>query len=96
MRIPSSFHSTDARSKPAIASATLAPVEASIGRIGRKISKPTARSAASPSVERDLRRARQVARQHQRAPRERAGDAGRLGDRVGHQPGERALAQLAR
>src|SRR5919198_419775 len=50
MRIPSSFHSTDARSKPVKASATLSAVEASIGRIGRKISKPTSRSPASPSA----------------------------------------------
>ena len=50
MRIPSSFHSTEARSKLATASATLSAVEASIGRIGRKSSKPTSRSPSSPSV----------------------------------------------
>ena len=50
MRIPSSLNSTDARSNPASASVTFAPVEASIGRIGRKISNPTARSPASPPV----------------------------------------------
>ena len=49
IRIPSSFHSTEARSKPATASATLAAVEASIGRTGRKSSKPTSRSPSSPS-----------------------------------------------
>jgi hypothetical protein len=50
MRIPSSFHSTEARSKLETASATLSAVEASIGKIGRKSSKPTARSPCSPSL----------------------------------------------
>ena len=50
MRIPSSFHSTDERSKPSTASATLSAVEASIGRIGRKISRPTSRRPSSPLV----------------------------------------------
>jgi ATP-dependent DNA ligase len=50
MRMPSSFHSTEARSKPATASTTLSAVEASIGRTGRKSSKPTARRPSSPSV----------------------------------------------
>ena len=48
--MPSSFHSTDARSKLATASDTSAAVEASIGRIGRKISNPTAPSPSSPCV----------------------------------------------
>ena len=50
MRMPSSFHSTDERSKPSTASPALAAVEASIGRIGRKISRPTSRSPSSPLV----------------------------------------------
>lgn len=50
MRIPSSLYSTEARSKPDIASSTLAPVAASIGKIGLKISNPTSRSPASPSI----------------------------------------------
>jgi hypothetical protein len=50
MRIPSSFHSTDASSKLATASHVLSADEASIGRIGRKISKPTLPSPSSPSV----------------------------------------------
>ena len=37
-------------SNPSSASVTFTPVEASIGRIGRKISKPTARRPASPLV----------------------------------------------
>ena len=95
MRIPSSFHSTDARSKPATASATLSAVDASIGRIGRKSSKPTAAKPLLALGHRDLGRARQIAREHQRAPRELAGDAGGLRDRVDHQPRERALPQPA-
>ena len=50
IRIPSSFHSTEARSKLSTASAGLAAVEASIGKIGRNSSKPTSRSPSSPSV----------------------------------------------
>ena len=50
MRIPSSLYSTEARSNPSSASVTFAPVEASIGWIGRKISNPTACSPASPPV----------------------------------------------
>ena len=50
MRMPSSFHSTDARSKLETASATLSAVEASIGKIGRKSSKPTSRSPSSPPL----------------------------------------------
>ena len=50
IRIPSSFHSTDERAKLAIPSPTPPAVEASIGRIGLKSSKPTARSPSSPSV----------------------------------------------
>ena len=50
MRIPSSLYSTDARSNPDIASSTVAPVAASIGKIGRKISNPTPRRPASPSM----------------------------------------------
>ena len=50
MRIPSSFHSTDERSKPSTASPALAAVEASIGKIGRKISRPTSRRPSSPLV----------------------------------------------
>ena len=50
IRIPSSFHSTDDRSKLSTASATLSAVEASIGRTGRKISSPSARSPSSPWV----------------------------------------------
>ena len=37
----------------------------------------------------------EIAREHQRAARERARHGGRLRDRVDHQPGERALPQLA-
>ena len=96
IRIPSSFHSTEDSSKPDIASATSAPVEASIGRIGRKISNPIARSPASPSVIAISRHPREIARQHQRAARELAADAGGLGHRVGHHPGQRALPELAR
>ena len=50
MRIPSSLYSTEARSNPSSASVTLAPVEASIGWIGRNSSNPTAFSPASPPV----------------------------------------------
>jgi hypothetical protein len=50
MRIPSSFHSTDARSKLATASPTLSAVEASIGSTGWNSSKPTPRSPSSPCV----------------------------------------------
>ena len=37
----------------------------------------------------------QVAAQHRRAPDGRGGNAGGLGDGVGHHPGQRALPQLA-
>jgi hypothetical protein len=47
-RMPSSFHSTDAHSNPENASVRVAPVDASIGRIGRKSSKPTSLSPSSP------------------------------------------------
>ena len=50
IRIPSSLNSTDASSIPSRASATVAPVDASMGRMGRKISKPTALSPSSPPV----------------------------------------------
>ena len=73
MRIPSSFHSTDARSKPDSASATLARRRrrASAGSAGRPRGRPR---AARPrrSRQRDLGRPRQVAGEHQRAPRDRA------------------------
>ncbi len=49
IRIPSSFHSTEERSKLETASATLSAVEASIGKIGRKSSKPTSRRPSAPS-----------------------------------------------
>ena len=48
MRMPSSFHSTEASSKAATASATLSAVEASIGKTGWKSSKPIARRPSSP------------------------------------------------
>src|SRR5215471_4972464 len=48
MRMPSSFHSTDASSNPSRASSTLSAVDASIGSTGLKSSKPTPPSAASP------------------------------------------------
>jgi hypothetical protein len=47
--MPSSFHSTDERSKLATASDTLAALEASIGKMGRNSSNPTSRRPASPS-----------------------------------------------
>jgi hypothetical protein len=50
IRIPSSFHSTDDLAKLVTASGTLAAVDASIGRIGRKSSSRTAFRPSSPSV----------------------------------------------
>ncbi len=50
MRIPSSFHSTDPRSNPSSAFSTLSAVEASIGRTGWKMRKPTPRRPSSPSA----------------------------------------------
>src|SRR5207249_7669641 len=44
---------------------------------------------------RDLGGTREVTREHERALRDLAGHTGRLRDRVHHQPGERALPQLA-
>ena len=97
MRMPSSFHSTDASSKLSTASATSAAGEASIGSTGRNSSKPTARRPASPSVERDRGRARRGRRRAcTRAASRSRRDAGRLRDRVDHDARERALPQLAR
>ena len=96
MRMPSSFHSTDARSKPATASATL-----SRRRGEHRQDRPEQLEADCAETllalrQRDLGRAREVAGEHQRTPREVGRHAGRLRDRVDHQPGERALPQLAR
>jgi hypothetical protein len=55
--------------------------------------------AAKPTLalgDRDLGGAHEIAREHQRTARKLAGDLGRFRDRVDHQPGERALPQLAR
>ena len=95
IRIPSSFHSTDERSKPSTASPTLAAVEASIGKIGRKSSNPTSRSPSSPRVSASSAVCREITRQHQRPARQRARHGRRLRDRVDHEPGERTLPELA-
>ena len=95
MRMPSSFHSTDARSKPATASAD------ALGRRGEHREDRAEELEADVAQallalgHRDLGGAREVAGEHQRAARELRRDAGRLRDRVDHQPGERALPQLA-
>ena len=76
---------------------TLSAVEASIGRTGRKISKPTfAQPLLSPFVIAIAAVRREIAREHQRAPHDLAGNAlPPSDDRVRHQPGQRALPQLA-
>jgi hypothetical protein len=50
IRIRSSFHCTDERSKLPTASPALTAAEPSIRRIVRKISKSTCRNPSSPSV----------------------------------------------
>ena len=50
MRIPSSFHSTEHRPMSATAEAASSAVEASMGRSGRKIVRPTASSPGRPST----------------------------------------------
>jgi hypothetical protein len=65
MRIPSSFHSTDARSKLATALTHALRREASIGRIGRNSSRPMPRSPSSPSARATSARAREIAGEHQ-------------------------------
>ena len=49
-----------------------------------------------PALERELRRRREVAREHQRAADALRRNGRRPRDGVGHQPGERTLPQLAR
>ena len=71
-----------------------APVEASMGMIGRKISKPDAAEPLLPFGHRDLGRSRQIARQHQRTTRDLTGHAGGPGDGIGHHAGERTLPEL--
>ena len=95
MRAPSSFHSTEARPVAANASATDAALAASIGWTGRSTSKPISASAASPTV--SARRAASARSPLSIAARRTAaaGTCAARGDRVGHQPGERTLAQLA-
>ena len=72
-----------------------AALAASIGCTGRSTSRPTSASAASPPV--SARRAVSARSPLSIAARRTAaaGTSAARGDRVGHQPGERALAQLA-
>ena len=95
MRIPSSLNSTDAHSKPATASPT-----ARAGRGEHRQDRPEDLEADGAQTRlavghRDLRRARQIAREHQRAARDLHADPGGLGDRGGHHSGQRALSQLS-
>ena len=96
MRIPSSFHSTDARSKPATASA-----DVSRGRGEHRQDRPEELEAdraqtllALASIAISAVRVRSPESINARRASV-AGHARRLRHRVGHQPGERALPQLA-
>ena len=79
----------------ASASATRAALAASIGCTGRSTSSRTSASAAAPPA--SARRAVSARSPPSIAARRTAsaGTSRGAGDRVGHQPGERALAQLA-
>ena len=96
MRTPSSLYSTEAGPVPASASSTSGAVDASIGWIATPTASRIAVSARRALGEREAGRRREVAAQHRRPPDERRGHLGRLGHRVGHQAGERPLAELAR
>ena len=95
MRAPSSFHSTDAVPVWPSASATSAALAASIGWIGWSTASRTASSASRPSVSATHGGAAEVAAEHRGPAHDVDRHLGRRGDGVGHDPGERALAQPA-
>src|SRR5919106_952495 len=96
IRIPSSFHSTEARSKLVTASGTLAAVGGGIREDWTEDLEPHLAEPLLARGHRDLRRAGEITREHQRAACDLPGHTRGLRDRVGHQPGERALPQPAR
>ncbi len=94
-RAPSSFHSTDAAPVAASASPTSPAVDASIGCTATPTRSPTASSASAPSVSASRGGGGEVARQHRGPSHLRRGHPRGLRDGVGHDAGQRTLAQLA-
>ena len=77
------------------AASTSAAVPASIGSDGPADLEPDPAQPLDPVGERGLGRGRQVAAEHRRAADVRDRDGGGPGDRLGHDAGQRALAQVA-
>ena len=95
MRIPSSLYSTDARSKPDSASATLVAGRGEHRQdrpedLKADLAQPLLAARRSRSRPSRVRSPESISARRASSP-----DARRLGDRIHHHPGQRALSQLA-